>query len=369
MRHPFGGIIVRPSPCRADGAPQPQVSVAAPTAMPEQVVAGPEAAPVRMQRRSWIQRLLGAAGAVLAGRWMTAPPAAALAQGPSSEGEPVPQRTTHDRYLVVPDDFRQFSARRREELGVLGNHFSSMNSKQQRGSGGFLAWLTPEQAQQLAAEADVAEVLALTADDIPGPGEATFGATNLLVVLAPNSWSKLPPRDTFATTAQVVAAWSKQFADLKGVAFRAVPRSAGHVVVDLPDGKIPDGLLDGLKQHRQVVGIHWAVPATTQAGNEEGGVTTQALGEEGATTRAAGEEGATTKALGEEGATTLRVGEEGATTRALGEEGQPPPPTTNALGEEGQPQITTLAGGEEGAASRGLREQGASTERLGEEGW
>lgn len=95
--------------------------------------------------------------------------------------------------------------------------------------------------------------------------------------------------------------------------------------------------------------------ATTMAtGEEGGGPTTMATGEEtvtGPTTMATGEEGGggpTTMATGEEEtrmATTFALGEEGPvmTTFALGEEG--PTPTTFALGEEGQ--MTTFALGEE----------------------
>ncbi len=341
MRHPFGGIIVRPSQPTADGPPPRACAAVAASGQTADEPSALELWPgvARIRRRSWMQRLVGVAGAVLAGRWLGGAGSAVWAQSPSSVGDRESRRTSYGRYLVVPEDFRQFTARRREELGVLGNHFSSMNAKQQRGSGGFLAWLTAEEAQKLAAHADVADVQPLSADDIPGPGEAMFGATDLLVVLAPNSWSKLPPRDTFATTAEVVAEWSQQFADVKGISFGSVRDSSGHVLGQLPGGKIPDGLVDGLKKHPQVIGIHWAVPATTQAGNEEGGATTQALGEEGATTRA----------LGEEGASTRRLGEEGATTKAVGEEGRVPPASTQAGGEEGKFQpITTEAAGEEG---------------------
>jgi len=95
---------------------------------------------------------------------------------------------------------------------------------------------------------------------------------------------------------------------------------------------------------------------TTMATGEEGGgnPTTMATGEEQTaampSTWGIGEEDlraagltATTMAIGEEtgGPTTLAVGEENPTTDAIGEEG----PTTQALGEEGGP--TTLAVGEE----------------------
>ena len=78
-------------------------------------------------------------------------------------------------------------------------------------------------------------------------------------------------------------------------------------------------------------------PITTLAVAEEAVATTLALGEEGTTTLratpttlAVGEETATTDAIGEEGPTTLALGEENPTTDAVGEEG----PTTLALGEE-----------------------------------
>lgn len=105
--------------------------------------------------------------------------------------------------------------------------------------------------------------------------------------------------------------------------------------------------------------------ATTMAtGEEGGGPTTMAVGEEEArlaTTFAVGEEGPTptTMALGEEGPTptTMALGEEEtrvATTLAVGEEG--PGPTTMALGEEG-PVFTTFMVGEEGATTFAVGEE------------
>lgn len=109
--------------------------------------------------------------------------------------------------------------------------------------------------------------------------------------------------------------------------------------------------------------------ATTMAvGEEGGGPTTMATGEEevtGPTTMATGEEGGgpTTMAVGEEEAqrlaTTLALGEEGQTTFGLSA-------TTLAVGEE-EPAPTTMALGEEGTTQR-LGEEGPTTMALGEEG-
>lgn len=132
-------------------------------------------------------------------------------------------------------------------------------------------------------------------------------------------------------------------------------------------------------------------PSTMATGEEGGGPTTMAVGEEditGPTTMAVGEEtggGPTTMAVGEEEtrmATTMAVGEEGGgpTTMAVGEEGTGPTtmavgeesggPTTMALGEEdvraavtfGGPPITTMAVAEEAVATTlALGEEGTTT--------
>jgi hypothetical protein len=110
--------------------------------------------------------------------------------------------------------------------------------------------------------------------------------------------------------------------------------------------------------------------ATTMAtGEEGGGPTTMATGEEditSPTTMATGEEEtrlATTLALGEEGTnfTTLMLGEEGQTTTATGLIA-----TTLAIGEETQ--MTTLALGEEDPrTTMPIGEEGMTTFAVGEE--
>ncbi len=270
---------------------------------------------------------------------------------PQVEGKP---GNTPGRYLVMPKDYRQFSASRRKELGVHGDFFSAAVQGQQqvRGTGGFLAWLTADEAEKLRQQSEVAKVYALTAVDIPGPlSAARKGESKILIRVLPGDWKTKPAEGTYQSAEALLKAWQSQFKQVKDVSFVKGPTPA-YLVLEVGSGEPPAEVLEKLRGHAQVIGLQWmAEPATRPAA--EGGVTTQALGEEGGpTTQALGEEGGpTTLAVGEEGGPTTRaLGEEGASTKALGEEGGPPP-STRRMGEEGglpQPQPTTLALGEEG---------------------
>lgn len=253
---------------------------------------------------------------------------------------------THGRYLVVPADYRKFTAARRKELNVLGNFFSpAVGGKDQRqAAGGFLAWLTPEEAKALQNQADVASIAPIRPDDIPTPAaSARKGEQEILIRLLPGDWKMRPKHGTYETADAIKKSWERQFKLGQGVSFSRGPQES-LLVLEIGSQEPPRDLLAAIKEHPQVVGLQWMAERAPRPG---GGVTTQALGEEG---------GATTLALGEEGATTKALGEEGGpmpTTRALGEEGALPPPTTEALGEEGAvpPKpgpVTTFALGEEG---------------------
>jgi hypothetical protein len=244
----------------------------------------------------------------------------------------------YDRYLVVPRDYRGFTAARRKELGVLGDFFSTamQGNEQVRGSGGFLAWITADEAKKLEQAAEVAKVIRLTADDIPRPSlSSRKGEQKILVQVLPGDWKTKPRPSTYLTTDLLLQQWKKEFKQQQGLSLSKGPTDS-FVVLEIGNGEPPEAVLTALRKHPQVLGLQWMPEAATRPA-AEGGVTTKALGEEG---------GPTTEALGEEGAPPP-------TTRRLGEEGQLPQPTTLALGEEGAqpvppPQVTTFALGEEG---------------------
>ena len=321
MRHPFAGISI------------PQSTDSKTTSHSTQF---------RPSRRAVVQGMLG-------GLSLAALPWEATADEPAKPADQAQQGATHDRYLVIPTDYRKFTAARRKELNVLGNFFSpARRARDQRWVlGGFLAWLTPAEAEALQATDDIARVERIAADDIPTPQEsARQGEQRILVRLLPGDW-KTPPRSgTYQSADQILQAWQKQFKDREGIEISKGPQES-MLVLEVGNRELPQQVLAAIKEHPQVVGLQWMAKPAPKPG---GGGTTEALGEEGA---------ATTLALGEEGGqpSTAAFGEEGGpvpSTRALGEEGGLPQPTTYALGEEGGPRpprpggVTTYALGEEG---------------------
>lgn len=300
MRHPFAGINI------------PQSTETQATSHSTQF---------RPTRRAIVQGMLG-------GLSLAALPWEASAD---EQAEPTDQpnpAAAHDRYLVVPADYRKFTAMRRKELNVLGNFFNpaAQSRDQRRTQGGFLAWLTPEEVQALQRQPDVASVKRLMPDDIPTPQEsARKGDQHILVRLLPGDWKIKPKAGTYQTAAEIQKAWQQAFAGY-GIDVLAGPQDS-MLVLEVGTQEVPPEVLAAVKEHPQVVGLQWMAAPASRPGNP-GGVTTEALGEEGA-------------------ATTLALGEEGnqPTTLALGEEGGPRPPrpqrprpggvTTFALGEEG----------------------------------
>jgi hypothetical protein len=294
MRHPFDGIL-RPE-----------------TEQPEVAVEIRQPAATDESRRDALKQFV-AGGAAMIG----------LAESPLHADEAKPRtrkkRTAvggYNRYLVVPTDFRSLKTERRIPLGIGGGYFRRAMKKEERfPKAGFLAWLTPDAAKKLAGQTGVREVVALQADDVPGPGARPASASQLAVQLVPNGFTKVrPPKHSFVESTDLIDQWSKKFPDVK---FKA-GASAGIVLVNIGPAGMPESLPAELKKHPQVVGIQWHGTPTTLA---------------------IGEEGATTKALGEEGASTRRRGEEGGppVTTALREAGKVPPgtATTTALREEG----------------------------------
>ncbi len=319
MRHPFAGIIGLES----------QAGIQEATAE---------------SRRTALKAMLAGVGTTLASGMLA--PGVRSARADDAKTDTSDRAATgHAAYLVVPRDFRAFRADRRQALGVLGDYYrGAPDSKNLRGKGGFLAWLTAEEAKKVAAANDVAEVLAVAVEDKPGPGTRRAATKELRLLVIPGGWKTRPDAASYTPTDKLIQQWSKRFATVKDVSFKA-GENDGAVVVEIGAGEPPKDLIAALKEHPQLVAVDWKYPATTAAAGEEGGATTLAVGEEGGvTTMAIGEEGGptttrvgeeggpTTKALGEEGGSTERVGEEGATTLGLGEEGGP---TTLALGEEG----------------------------------
>lgn len=323
MRHPFAGINIPQST-------DPQTAH--------------HSTQLRPTRRAVVQGMLG-------GLSLAALPWEAAADERAKPEDQAQPPVTRDRYLVVPADYRKFTAMRRKELNVLGNFFNPavQSRDQRRTQGGFLAWLTPQEAEALRAEPDVAGVKRVLPEDIPSPQEsARKGDQHVLIRLLPGDWKIKPKAGTYQTAAEILETWQKAFEGHDGLAVLEGPQES-MLVLQVGPQELPKDVLAAIKEHPQVVSLQWmAAPAQRPSG----GVTTDALGEEGA---------ATTLALNEEGGqpTTLALGEEGGpvpSTRALGEEGALPPPTTEALGEEGRPRpprprpggVTTFALGEEG---------------------
>lgn len=299
-------------------------------------------------------RCLGAAGA--------APlvlQAAALAGAAEPEGAPETAADTAAKdayrlYFVVPKQFKAFTPRQRNELGVNGTYSKGLpENNELKEKKGFFAWLDEKQSQAVAAADDVAVVHRMEPDDVTVHGAPPKkGAATLRVHAAPFGWNTKLSKDSYQDIKALGEAWSKQFSMHEGV--RVVSNKTVRTpFVIFADGKVPGTVVQTIKEHPQVYALQWMTPVvpTTKRLGEEGGATTLRVGEEG---------GVTTQAIGEEGGPRP-------STRALGEEGGPrplprPKPTTLALGEEGGkappvprpslPQVTSQALGEEGGVRR-----------------
>jgi len=315
MQHPFAGILVPESQVPESQVPKSQKNESS-TPSRRSVIQGLAALPIFAGLSGFGNRLLGA----------DRPDDAAK--------EELDKLAGHRLYLVEPKNARRFSDRVRQKLGVLGplttNLEGELKDKQ-----GWLAWLTMNEATELAKDASIDGVTPIAAADKPGPGGTPhLRVKTLITMLAPNMWRTKPDEKTYADSKQVAAELEKMLAE-QNVEITA--RSEIFVTVKFKNLKNADAVVAELKEHPQVAQLEWDAIATTLAlGEEGGGVTTQALGEEGNPPRPS------TRRLGEEGGprpTTLAVGEEGGprpTTKAVGEEGgQPPKVTTFALGEEG----------------------------------
>ncbi len=236
-------------------------------------------------------------------------------------------------YVVVPRDLRRFGPGRRQQLGVWGPYFP-LAQPQGPPQAGFLAWLEPAQAQKLATQPEVAQVVRLTEKLKPDPGPRPRGVPLLLVELVPNSFRRAP-EGTYLPTQKVLQQWEEQLSSWvrRGLELQQWEQRPGFVVIRLPMGMGLQEVLQVIKSHPQTARVRWFQPQPT----------TLALGEEGGPVP-------TTRRLGEEG---------GVTTFALGEEGAPPP-LKNPQPEQGRGpqflpppirdpgQVTTLAFGEEG---------------------
>src|SRR5262249_22779863 len=152
---------------------------------------------------------------------------------------------------------------------------------------------------------DVADVIALEAEDKPGPGTRKVATKELRVLVIPGGWKTRPDAGTFTPTAKLIEQWTKQFASAKDerpkeekkpgeakpadkkdeCAPREVTFKAGEndssVIIEVGEGAPPKDLLARLKEHSQVVAIEWKYAAATEAVREDGGATTLAVGEEG----------------------------------------------------------------------------------------
>ena len=301
-------------------------------------------------------------------RWIAGASAVPLASGlvarvaSAEDVEADTPKNSHRLYFVVPTKFRSFSTRRRGDLGVQGSYLPGLvNNEDLKESKGFLAWLTEDEAKVVSDAGDVETVHRIEPADISVQGAPQEkGPATLRIHAAPFEWNAKIPPETFLSIEALGEEWSKQFSMHEGIKVIA-NKSVRTPFITFADGKVPDVVIDAIKEQPQVYALEWLTPAgpSTRRLGEEGGATTLRVGEEG---------GATTQALGEEG---------GVTTKAIGEEGGPRP-STRALGEEGgvrpRPQPTTLALGEEGGRGEAPAilpkepPRQLTTQALGEEG-
>jgi len=323
MRHPFDGII----PASDSNDPSRRRML--------QWMAGATAAPMATH-------LMGAAADAQETEPGVAEKAAEKVAGKPPSG--------HRLYFVVPKNFKAFRPLRRRDLGVQGVYLPGLPANEKlKESKGFLAWLTEEQADRVAAAGDVAHVHRIDAKDVSVDGAPPEkGSATLRVHAAPVGWKAKLPKDSYQDINELGQAWARQFSMHGGVKIVANQAVRTPFVI-FADGDVPDAVVETIKSHPQVYALEWMTPVgpSTKRLGEEGGETTHRVGEEGGvTTRAIGEEGgATTEALGEEGGrplprprpTTLALGEEGGRGKAPAIPPKEPPQklTTQALGEEG----------------------------------
>ena len=313
MRHPFDGIII------PETHPQVTVGEAERAAMS----AGPT-------RRSVLQWLL-AGGAAL---WGLGGRQSALGDSGKSD-EAAKLINSHRLYLVVPKDKSKFTPERRKELQVEGNYFNDRRGNEDPAAAqGYMAWITPAQAEKLHGESDVKDVRKVGPDDVIVSGTPEEKKATLMVLLSPNNWRTKPDPSTYLKADALAKKWTKEFAEFKDVKVKSLD-GVQQVHITFDPGPPPQKVLDALKSCPQVSHLQW-----------DRRMTTMALGEEGAKP---GQPRPTTKAIGEEGGvkpqpTTLMFGEEG----AVKPQPRPPKMTTQALGEEGGERMTTMALGEEG---------------------
>jgi hypothetical protein len=314
MRHPFDGIII----------PETHLEVTGGEAERAATPAGPT-------RRSVLQWLL-AGGAAL---WGLGGRQSALAD--SGKGDEAAKLiNSHYLYLVVPKDRSKFTPERRKELQVEGDYFISgrRGNEDLAAAQGYMAWITPAQAEKLHGESDIKEVRNIGPDDVIVSGTPEEKKATLMVVPSPNNWRTKPDPSTYLKADALAKKWTKEFAEFKDVKVKLLD-GVQQVHITFDPGPPPQKVLDALKSCPQVSHLQW-----------DRRMTTMALGEEGAKPDRPRR---TTKAIGEEGGvkpqpTTLAVGEEG----AVKPQPRPPKMTTQALGEEGGERMTTMALGEEG---------------------
>src|SRR5204863_139847 len=147
--------------------------------------------------------MVAGVGATLASGGMLASMAASAEETTPSRGDGA--AAGFAGYLVVPRDFRTFRSDRRQALGVLGDYYrGAPESKNLRGKSGFLAWLTADAAEKVVAANDVADVLAVAADDKPGPGTRKVTTKELRVQVIPGGWKTRPDVGTFTPTAKLI---------------------------------------------------------------------------------------------------------------------------------------------------------------------
>ena len=357
MKHPFEGIIVP----EGDADNQKQIN-----------------------RRKALGVIAGAGVAVAAGSAVAQqiavppiapglpvpPPVGPPSRLPPERVQPKEEQATGEKadqynlYFVQPKSIRKFSYKRRAELGIFGPYQAGLrNVKELAAKPGFMTWASAKELETLKAAKDVEGVYQIQAAGKTVLGKSTGKGERLMVMLAPNGWSKKPGLETYYSAKAIIAGLQEDFTELR-VKFEEGP-GGRYINIHFTDPSTVEKVVPAVKGHPQVYQLSWVGSgvSTRARGEEGGGPTTLAVGEEGGprpTTLAIGEEGgATTRALNEEG---------GVTTKALGEEGGP---TTERLGEEGGRPLTKRLGENGGGVStQALGEEGgrATTLALGEEG-
>lgn len=219
--------------------------------------------------------LLAAGGAIAAGAVSGTARTLFSAGGEAlpSVGELASQVQGYRRYYVVPAALDKFSEQRRRELDVLGPQLAALSCKnEQCRAPGFMAWLNPVAANQVAAQQDVREVYELTPDDVQVMGGPKDSKGQLFVTIAPNGWGVEPKAGTFLKANELAEAWQQELKEYApatvtgevpqlpaGVPQQKVGVQAYHVSVrvQFENPEVPEKAIQIIKSHPQTIQMVW----------------------------------------------------------------------------------------------------------------